>query len=96
MAREAWTRGLWGRGVLITALLLIAAAGFCMFEGAHDGDHHHAASVDLCSAMVAASFAPIVLIALLAAGAAVILSAPRAPSVTRGVPVPPPKFIASL
>lgn len=93
--RKPGTREFGVRGALIVALVLAAAGGFCMIDGDHDGDHH-AGIVHVCFAMLAASFAPIFVIALLVAGSPVILSPPRAATVALGVLVPPPKFAVSL
>lgn len=89
------TRSCWTRGAVVATLILLAAVGFCMFEGDYDGDHH-AGSVHVCLAMVGNSLARTAVIELLVAGSAVVLSLHRLTVLTLGVPVPPPKFIVSL
>jgi hypothetical protein len=95
MSGHPWTRSRWTRGAVVATLILLAAVGFCMFEGDYDGDHH-AGSVHVCLAMVGNSLARTAVIELLVAGSAVVLSLHRLTVLTLGVPVPPPKFIVSL
>lgn len=95
MSGQPSTRSFWARGGIIATLILLAAVGFCMFEGDHDGDHH-AGSVHVCLAMLGSGLVGSPVIELLVAGSAVILSLRRLTVMTLGVPVPPPKFTASL
>ncbi|HET7380316.1 MAG TPA: hypothetical protein VFJ24_09770 [Gaiellales bacterium] len=90
--------GFWTRGVVVAALVVIAAVGFCMFESDHDGDHHHvgSGSIHVCLAMLASGLAPLAFTALLAVGSAIVLPAPRWAIVTLGVALPPPKSTISL
>ena len=81
-------------GVLIVALVLLAAVGFCLFEGDH-GDHH-ASSLHVCSTMLVGSATAASIVVSVVAGGALMLSAPRVTAVTLGVPVPPPKLSVSL
>lgn len=90
--RQSWTTGFWGRAALIVVLALTAAVGFCIFDGDHGRDHR-AVSVDLCSGMLAATLAPGVVLALLLAGAAVLVFTPEAAGPALGVLVPPPRFV---
>ena len=89
------TQSFWRRGAVVSALVLLAAVGFCLFEGDHDGDQH-AGPVHVCLAMLESGLGRIPVIELLATGCAVILSASALTAVTLGVPVPPPKLILSL
>ena len=94
MSHQPCMRDFWTRGAVIVALVLLAAVGFCLFQGEHDGDQH-AGSVHVCLAMLASSLAPIQVIALFVAGSAVMLSVARVTAVTLGVALPPPKFTVS-
>ena len=94
MNRQSWLGGFWARGAVIAIVVLLATVGFCLFEGDHDGEQHMS-SVHVCSAMVVSS--PVrAAIALVVIGGALMLSVPRVPAVTLGVPVPPPKLTVSL
>ena len=95
MSSQAWTRDFWTRGAVVAALVVLAAVGFCIFDADHDGNHH-AGSLHVCLAMLAASLARSPFIELLVVASAVILSLPRLTAVTLGVPVPPPKSTVSL
>ena len=95
MNRQSWLGGFWARGAVIAIVVLLAAVGFCLFEGDHDGEQHMS-SVHVCSAMVVSSPAPASIAALVVIGGALMLSVPRVPAVTLGVPVPPPKLSVSL
>ena len=94
MSRQLWMRDFCTRGAVIGALVLLAAVGFCIVAGDHDGDHH-AGSLHVCLAMVAASLAPASTVTLFVTGSTVILSVPRVATVILGVALPPPKFIVS-
>ena len=94
MSRRPLTQTFWRRGAVVAALVLLAAVGFCLFEGDHDGDQH-AGPVHVCLAMLQSGLVRIPVVDLLVIGGAVILSAAGLTAVTLGVPVPPPK-LASL
>jgi len=95
MHSESLTNRSWRRGAVVAALVLLAAVGFCLFEGDHDGDQH-AGPVHVCLAMLQSGLVRIPVIELLVIGCAVFLSASALTAVTLGVPVPPPKLILSL
>lgn len=95
MRRPPLTKSFWRRGAVVAALVLLAAVGFCLFEGDHDGDQH-AGPVHVCLAMLDSGLGRIPIIELLVMGGAVILSASGLTAVTLGVPVPPPKLVISL
>lgn len=95
MSRRPLTRTFWRRGAVVATLVLLAAVGFCMLEGDHDGDQH-AGPVHVCLAMLQSGLVRIPVIDLLVIGGAVILSAAGLTAVTLGVPVPPPKLVISL
>ena len=95
MNRRPLTKSFWRRGAVVAALVLLAAVGFCLFEGDHDGDQH-AGPVHGCLAMLQSGLVRIPVIELLVIGCAVILSASALTAVTMGVPVPPPKLSLSL
>ena len=91
MTARAWTTGFCGRSAVIAAVILTAAIGFCLFDGDHDGDDH-VGSVDLCGAMLPATFMPVLLMGLFVAGATVLLTGGgHLVTVPLGVPHPPPK-----
>ena len=94
MSRQSWMRDFGTRGAVIAALVLLAAFGFCIFEGDHDGDHH-AGPLHVCLAMLATSLARASTVTLFVTGSAVMLSVPRVATVILGVALPPPKFIVS-
>ena len=94
MNRRRLTNSFWRRGVVVAALGLLVAVGFCLFEGDHDGDQH-AGPVHVCLAMLESALGRIPVIQLLVVGSAVILTASGLTVVTLGVPVPPPKFTVS-
>ena len=83
------------RGAVIASLIVLAIAGFCLFDGDQDGDHH-AGSLHVCLAMLVNSLMPAAIAALLAAGAAIVLATPRVATVSLGVALPPPKSTVSL
>lgn len=95
MSRRPLTKSFWRRGAVVATLVLLAAVGFCMFEGDHDGDQH-AGPVHVCLAMLQSGLVRIPVIELLVIGGALILSASGLTAVTLGVPVPPPKRAVSL
>jgi hypothetical protein len=95
MSRQLVMKTFWGRGAVVVALVLLAAVGFCTFEGDHDGDQH-AGPVHICLAMLESGLVRIPVIELLIIGSAVILSSSGVTAVTLGVPVPPPKLAVSL
>jgi hypothetical protein len=74
------------------ALVVVSVAGFCLFEGDLDGDHH-AGSFHVCLAMAVSGLMPASVAALLVAGTALSLTALRAPAVALGVALPPPKSL---
>lgn len=75
-----------GRGVarlgVVVAILLVAAAGFCLLDGAHEG-------LDLCASMLPAT-AGGALVGLLAAGALVLPPAPPHPPLVPARTAPAP------
>jgi hypothetical protein len=95
MSRRTLPKAVWRRGAVVATLVLLAAVGFCMFEGDHDGDQH-AGPVHVCLAMLQSGLVRIPVIDLLVIGGAVMLSAGGLTAVTLGVPVPPPKLVISL
>ena len=95
MNRQSWRGGFWARSAIIATVVLLAAVGFCLFEGDHDGEQHMS-SVHVCSAMAVSSSAPTSVAALVVTGGSLLLSVPRVTAVTLGVPVSPPKLPVSL
>jgi len=95
MDRQRWLGGFWARSAVIATVVLLAAVGFCLFEGDHDGQHH-LSSVHICSAMAVSSPMPASLAALVVTGGVLMLSVARVTTITLGVPVPPPKPTFSL
>ena len=91
--RTAKTRVM--RGPVIVTLVVLAIAGFCLFDGDQDGDHH-AGPLHVCLAMLVNSLMPAGIVALLAAGTAIVLATPRVATVSLGVALPPPKSTVSL
>ena len=83
------------QAAVIVTLVVLAIAGFCLFDGDQDGDHH-AGSLHVCLAMLVNSLMPAAIAALLAAGAAIVLATPRVATVSLGVALPPPKSTLSL
>jgi hypothetical protein len=76
MAREHFR--IWTGALSIVAILLVAAAGFCLFDT--DGDDHDAVGLDLCLGMIAAVFGTLSLVDLHDAG--------RSPVLRRWTPTP--------
>jgi hypothetical protein len=93
MRRHSWTKGFSGQGAVITLVILTASIGFCLFECDHDGDHH-IGSVDLCGAMLPATFAPALRIGLFGSGLAALTAGPRPVAMALGVPHPPPRLVS--
>lgn len=71
-----------GRLSVVIAILLVAAAGFCLLDGAHDG-------LDLCTSMLPAT-AGVVLVGLLIAGALAFPAAPPDPPLVPARTAPAP------
>lgn len=86
-ASEAW----WIRGMAIALALLTLATGFCLFDRDDHGTADHAAPLDLCLAMLAASLAVIPFARLLAVGRALNPPVAAEYAVARRIPEPPPR-----
>ena len=95
MSRQRTAKTRVVRGAVIVALVVLAVAGFCLFDGDQDGDHH-TGSLHVCLAMLVNSLMPAAVVALLATGTAVALITPRLATVSLGVALPPPKSTVSL
>lgn len=95
MSRRTMTNSTWSRGALVVALVALAVAGFCLFEGDQDCNHH-AGSLHVCLAMAVTSLMPAAIAASLASGSTVALIAPRVAAVALAVVLPPPKSFISL
>lgn len=79
---------IWTGALSIVAILLVAAAGFCLFDT--DGDDHGAAGLDLCLGMIAAAFGATLLVELHDAGRSPLLRRWAPTPVTIAVLDPPP------
>lgn len=75
-------RGVGRLAAVVVAILLVAAAGFCLLDGAHDG-------LDLCASMLPAT-AGVVLLGLLVAGALALPAAPTHPPLVPARTAPAP------
>jgi hypothetical protein len=95
MNRQATMHSIWARGALIATLVVLAVAGFCLFDGNQDSDHH-AGSLHVCLAMAVTGLMPAAVAALLATGNAVGLTPPSVAAVALAVVLPPPKSFISL
>jgi hypothetical protein len=76
------------RALSLTAILLMAATGCCLFDT--DCDDHHAIGVDLCLGMVATAFGALILVAPDVAGRSSVLRRWTSTPVTIAVLDPPP------
>ncbi len=95
MNHQWWLGGFWARSAVAAVVVLLAAVGFCLFEGGHHGEQHMS-SIHVCSTMVVSSPMSTSLTSLVVTSAVLMLSAPRVTCVTLGVPDPPPKLSISL
>ncbi len=77
----------WMRALGLTAILLMAATGFCLFD---TDCNHHAIGVDLCLGMVATAFGTLILVAPDVAGRSSVLRHWTSTPVTIAVLDPPP------
>lgn len=72
----------------VVAVLLTAAAGFCLFDT--DGDHHDGVGLDLCTAIVNVSIGAVLFIALGLVGNNTDRRRWAATPVAVSIPDPPP------
>ncbi len=82
----------WGGVALFAGPLVVLAFGFCFFGGMHAGMDCHTVFPDLCPAMLVASFVPVLLVELLAAGWLRLEPVRSLHSVPLHRLDPPPKF----
>ncbi len=83
--RKSW------RFVAVAAILLLAATGFCLFEGG--GHHRDSQTPDVCAGMIAIATAMMVLaVTALLLGSSVPMAPMVMVSLRSSVLDPPPKF----
>jgi hypothetical protein len=75
-------------GVAVAAVVLIAAAGFCLFDT--DGDDHDAVGLDLCVAILAVTLSAALFIALGVVGSTADQIGWAATPAATAIPDPPP------
>jgi hypothetical protein len=76
------------RALSVAAILLIAAAGFCLFDS--DGDDHGAVGVDLCLSIIATALGTLLIVDRYDAGRSAACPRWTATPVTIAVLDPPP------
>lgn len=79
---------IWIGALGVTAILLIAATGFCLFDT--DVDDHHAIGLDLCLGIIAAAFGALIIVDPYDAGRSPLLRRWTSTPVTIAVLDPPP------
>ena len=81
----------WPVVIAAIAVVLVLGAGFCLFDGAHEGTDDHAMPFDLCLGMLVASVGLPLLGRLVDAGHAPAVVLGAILPVVLPVPAPPPK-----
>ncbi len=75
----------------MATVLLFAAVGFCVFDGDHSANGHHAMPLDLCLLLLVASTSLPLLARLPDAGRASVSLTVTVTPIALSVPAPPPK-----
>ncbi len=92
MNRRPWLMSRWGEAVVVVAVLLTIAVGFCMFVHDPAGADGQAMPPDLCAGMLVSSLALVLLSGPLVNGRLLLDSFRSGYAVSLHIPDPPPKF----
>ncbi len=88
MNRRPWLMSWCGEAVVVVAVLLTMAVGFCMFVHDQDGGM----APDLCAGMLVSSLALVLLSGPLVNGRLLLDPIRSAYAISLHIPDPPPKF----
>ena len=91
MRSQRWITNWPGQAVIIGAVLLILAVGFCMFVHDQTGMDNQAMAPDLCAGMLVSSLALVLLAGPLVNGRLLPDPIRSAYAVSLHIPDPPPK-----